>query len=348
RSYITVQEREPLGKLLPEQSGQEGVTIYGKPLTPPKKQIRLLKPGKNVSIQNGIVYADHDGLFVLEGDTFRVEETLEIKGDVDYSVGHVEFPGDVIIHGEIRDGFNISATGTITCMSTVDASEIFTKKDFIAKQGIIGRGKGIIRAAGSITAKFAENCILESLSTITLSGGLFHCQVAALGSIDLGDKGRVVGGELRSFQNIRCGSAGNQAQTTTTIYAGLHFVVERRLKYVQERQTAATFSLQEVEKDLKHKPTEKLQQLRNQLKQTLENLQKISSDLLATLYNPEETTVTITGKVYPGVRICMGGATYVVEQETNRVQFRLDRTANKVLMEPITTPSSPGETRDRQ
>ncbi|MFQ3621490.1 MAG: flagellar assembly protein A, partial [Spirochaetales bacterium] len=49
-SYITVQEREPLGKLLPEQSGQEGVTIYGKPLTPPKKQIRLLKPGKNVSI----------------------------------------------------------------------------------------------------------------------------------------------------------------------------------------------------------------------------------------------------------------------------------------------------------
>ncbi len=335
RSYITVQKDEPLGKVIPEKEGKTGITIYGKPLPPGKKQIRSLKPGKNITIRNGIVYAEHDGLFVLEGDVFRIEEVLEIKGDVDYSVGHIEFPGDVLIHGEIHDGFNISATGTVTCMSTVDASEIFTKKDFIAKQGIIGRGKGIVRAAGSITAKFIENCTVESLGNITLQGGLFHCQTAALGEIDLGDKGRIVGGAMRAYRNMRCGSAGNQAQTPTSLYGGINFVVERRLRFVEEKQLNATKSLQEVEKDLRHKPTEKLFQLREQLKQSIENLQKIASELLTTLYNPEDVTITVYGKVFPGVMVFMGGASYLVEQEATGVVFRFDRGVNKVRMEPL-------------
>lgn len=341
RSYITVQKDEPLGKVIPEKEGKAGITIYGKPIPPAKKQIRILKPGKNISIRDGIVYAEHDGLFVLEGDTFRVEESLEIKGDVDYSVGHIEFPGDVLIHGDIHDGFNISATGTITCMSTVDASEIFTKKDFIAKQGIIGRGKGIVRAAGSITAKFIENCTVEALGNITLQGGLFHCQTAALGDIDLGDKGRVVGGSMRAYRNIRCGSAGNQAQAPTSLYGGINFVVERRLRFVEEKQSAATKSLQEVEKNLRHKATEKLFQLREELKQSIEKLQKLSSELLASLYNPEDVTITVYGKVYPGVMVFMGGASFLVEQEAMGVVFRFDRGAMKVRMEPLQPKTPP-------
>ncbi|MCX7787617.1 MAG: FapA family protein [Spirochaetes bacterium] len=344
KSYITVQKDEPLGKVIPEKEGKAGITIYGKPLNPGKKQIRILKPGKHIAIRDGIVYAEHDGLFVLEGDTFRIEEVLEIKGDVDYSVGHIEFPGDVLIHGEIHDGFNISASGTVTCMSTVDASEIFTKKDFIAKQGIIGRGKGIVRAAGSITAKFIENCTVESLGSIALQGGLFHCQTAALGEIDLGDKGRIVGGSTRAFRSIRCGSAGNQAQTPTSLYGGIHFVVERRLRFVEEKQLSATKSLQEVEKDLRHKPTEKLFQLRAQLKQTIENLQKIASELLASLYNPEDVTITIFGKVYPGVMIFIGGASYLVEQEATGVVFRIDRSTTKIRMEPLQPKTPPKST----
>lgn len=334
RSYITVQKNEPLGKIIPEKEGKEGLSIYGRTIPPTKKSIPLLKPGKNIREENGILYANCDGLFVLEGDTFGVEEVLEIKGDVDYSVGHVEFPGDVIIHGEIHDGFNISATGSITCMNTVDASEIFCKKDFISKQGIIGRGKGIVRAAGSITAKFIENCTVESLGNITVLGGLFHCKTAALGDIDLGEKGRIVGGSCRSFKNIRCGSAGNQAQTPTALYGGINFVVERRLQYAQEKQNTATQVLQEVEKDVRYKPTEKLIELHAQLKQTIENLQNVVSSLLATLYSSEDTTLTIYGKVYPGVMVFMGGASFLVEQEGSGVVFLLDRATSKIRMEP--------------
>jgi uncharacterized protein (DUF342 family) len=96
-----------------------------------------------------------------------------------------------------------------------------------------------------------------------------------------------------------------------------------------------------VEKNLRHKATEKLFQLREELKQSIEKLQKLSSELLASLYNPEEVTITVYGKVYPGVMVFMGGASFLVEQEAMGVVFRFDRGAMKVRMEPLQPKTPP-------
>jgi len=45
----------------------------------------------------------------LEKGTIEVSEYLEIEGDVDYNTGNIEFPGIVIIKGDVKPGFVVRA-----------------------------------------------------------------------------------------------------------------------------------------------------------------------------------------------------------------------------------------------
>lgn len=84
-----------------------------------------------------------------------MNEVLEIDDDVDYKTGHINFPGDVIIRGEVKDGFKVHSRGSIFCAKTLDASEVISGKDLIVQQGIIGRNKGIIQVEGKLKATSA-------------------------------------------------------------------------------------------------------------------------------------------------------------------------------------------------
>jgi hypothetical protein len=335
RAYTIVRKGEVIGKEEPLQVGRPGRSVFGKELSYGKKTIPQLIPGLNVRADKGLIYSGKDGHFILQGQVFSVEETLEIKGDVDYSVGHVEYPGDVIIHGEIRDGFRVAAAGSVTCISTVDASEIMCKKDFHAKLGVIGRGKGIVRAGGKVEAKFFENCTVEALGPVTVSGGFFHCLVFTQGTLDLGEKGRFVGGTARCKGGFRCGGLGNEAGTPTEVFGGLDFVMERRYDYAKEKHQTMVLTLQNVEQVLKTKPTEKLVETREKLKKGVLELQHFIDELFPHVQANDEASITVHGRVYPGVTIHLGGISFDIKEEKTQVRFVFDRTARIIREESL-------------
>ena len=45
----------------------------------------------------------------LTAEGFWVDEVLGVATDVDYHSGNIDFPGDVIIQGDVKDGFAVKA-----------------------------------------------------------------------------------------------------------------------------------------------------------------------------------------------------------------------------------------------
>ena len=81
------------------------VTAGGKSRTYKTAKAVQLRQGKNTQFEGDAVVAGCDGRFEYNNSEFWINEVLEIASDAEYRTDHIDFPGDVIIRGEIQDGF---------------------------------------------------------------------------------------------------------------------------------------------------------------------------------------------------------------------------------------------------
>src|SRR5690606_32591089 len=100
--------------LVPPQAGKGGVGVNNEPLPPIFGKPARFKIGKNVVLnqEGNALYAAIDGLISLTEDgKVNVFPVYEVKGDVDYSVGNIDFVGTVVIRGNVLTGFKVKAAG---------------------------------------------------------------------------------------------------------------------------------------------------------------------------------------------------------------------------------------------
>ncbi len=123
---FAVNKEDVLARKIPPTPGEAGCTIGGKQLP--------AKPGKDLSLtagRNAIVSNDGlsitsaiDGQPILKGKAVFVEPVLLIQGNVDYSIGNVNFKGSVKVLGHVLTGFSIKATEDIEINGVVEDSFI--------------------------------------------------------------------------------------------------------------------------------------------------------------------------------------------------------------------------------
>ena len=166
--FFMVKKGEPLAKRVPEEAGKPGRNIGGEILPVVEKDIVQFRPGDNILEKEGILYAACSGRFEIRERVMSVNETLDIPGNVDYSTGHIAFPGEVIIHGSVCDGFQVAAGKSIYVKQTMDATRVLARGDLVVEGGVIGRREAQVRVQGRIRAKFIENVSVETHGDITV------------------------------------------------------------------------------------------------------------------------------------------------------------------------------------
>ena len=107
--FRMVRKGDILARISPRVEGVAGIDVMGAVVPHGKSPGSSPKPGKNTLVAGDTVVAGADGRFVSGEESFWVSEVLEIRGDVDYSTGHIDFPGDVIVQGQIKQGFKVKA-----------------------------------------------------------------------------------------------------------------------------------------------------------------------------------------------------------------------------------------------
>lgn len=333
--YVIVRRGEELGRIEQEMIGTDGLGVNNKPLQRPVAAVLKLEPGKNIEIRDNEVYSLKSGLFQVRGKVFSVEETLEITGEVGYRTGNINFPGNLVLAGEVKDGFRIWVGGSIHAKATVDAHEIFARGEILATEGIIGRGNATVRAVKKITAKFIENCLVESKSSIYVKNSVVNSKIAALDRVVMGDKGKIVGSDIRAVEGVTTYQVGNSAEIPTTIVCGVDFIVERMLTQMQEQHQEIMTRVQALRVQLADNPQHKLAVQMRALETRARELSTKMAAMIDRLDRNESAELRVLGTIYPGVRIIICRAHLTVTQKKTAVVYTLDRGTGRIVEKSI-------------
>ncbi|QQO08592.1 DUF342 domain-containing protein [Breznakiella homolactica] len=338
--YVMVKKDQLLASKYPKVEGHDGRDVHGTVI--PKGIIRMntASSGKNTRCEDEGIYASIDGRLIDKDGELMVDEVLVIKGQVGYATGHISFPGDVIIEGPVADGFKILSGGSVLVKQTFDVTDLVAKKDLIVTGGIIGRGRALVKTGGGLKAKFIRNCRVACRSTITIESEIVNSSVFTMQNLNLGDKGRILSGEIYAVHGIKAAMIGKQSGKTTKIHCGIDFTAQQEKDKLNLRLRILTAKLQKLRELMEKNSGDpakvaKMEELAERLQDEIGKLSTRIGDLLLRLNADENAAVEVSGEIARGTLIEICGIAYYVDQSLKRVRFRLDKAQGKLVYEPL-------------
>lgn len=335
---FAVSKDDVLARKIPSTPGEAGCNIGGKTIPAKPGKDLSLTAGRNAIISNdGLSIASAiDGQPILKGKAVFVEPVLLIQGNVDYSIGNINFKGSVKILGHVLSGFSVKATEDIEINGVVEDSFIDAGRDLSVKSGILGGGEGTIKAGRDIHMSFVENSNIETGRTIMV-GDALNSEMSAGDSIDaiLG-KGRIIGGKLSARNLISANILDAGATEKTFISVGYEPKTVFKLKNLKEVLIKIEYTYGEIQKhmntleELKRAgplPEDKellltrLFATEEELSHNLEALKGEITMLETTMTKSAQPLVKIRKTCYPNVRIKIGKHILDVFEEYNSAVF---------------------------
>jgi len=216
-------EGDVILKKIPAQPGEPGFTATGQTIDPPPPDTINITAGPNVEMHGQQCIAKVGGLVIYGGGRIEVRRMLVIDKDVTGNQEAVHFDGDIHVRAAIRSGARVVATGNLTVDGCVEAAYVeSTGGDVELRHGAVGGHEGVVKAAGSITARFAENVTLMAGDDIIIDIGAMHSRLIAYRAIRLSrGRGQMVGGSAMAGEVIEIKQAGSSSGVRTELCVGL-------------------------------------------------------------------------------------------------------------------------------
>jgi hypothetical protein len=269
-----------------------------------------------------------------------VEKTFIVAGDVDFSIGNINFPGDVLIHGDVKCGFAVKAGGKIEVRGVVEDATLEAQGDILITGGFEGTGRGLIRGSGNVHVKFVENQTIEAAGSVYIAHSALNAQVTAGDSIRLDTGSGVVrGGRLRAQGWIAAKSAGNVNYTPTLLEIFQEGRIHPKLEKLELEVTLQQVNLARTRVELslllkkRVADREERKQVGEEIVKLGDRMESIRADLRTAILTlkefkagqPEARSmgcVQISQIAYPGVRIIMDNLKYTIQDELRRAYFK--------------------------
>lgn len=229
-----VHEGDLIATYHPAVMGMPGMNVRGKEIEP--RMMRDMPPiggrGFHRSDDNLYYYADMDGKIVLKNNRINISPVYEIDQDADMSIGNIDFKGDVVIHGGVKNGIRIHATGSITVDGLVELCDLRAGQDIYLLSGVKGGERTTIHAEGAITAEFIEYAIV-SCKGMLHADVLFNCLVNCDSKVitTAGKRSAIIGGYVTAVQGVSSLVIGNKFGTVTHVMVGID---EERIKEMSD------------------------------------------------------------------------------------------------------------------
>ncbi len=332
--FLTVRKGEAIAHLEKRVEGQAGRDIFGKEIPAPQIEVEQLEIGDGCAMSGDHLIATRDGQVLRKGSLISVEEVLVVKA-VDYHTGNIVFPGDCYIDGEIKDDFKVLVGGNLHVKGTMDAFEVNCHKNLAVAGGIIGRNPGHVRVGGNLDAKFIQTARIAVRGDIRVSSAIVSSMVYTLGRIDMGDKGRIVGGEVYAAHGLKCSSLGSEAMARTNVHCGIDFLMKQKLDQSNEKLRQYTLKLQKIEQAMALKPSARLEALHSSVREMISGLQNAIGEQLGAVEIDDQAAVEVAGTVWPGTSIEICHVRLDVTTPIKRARIRLDKAKGVIVVDKL-------------
>lgn len=310
-----VEKEGVICRIIPPTDGIPGKTVQGREVPAKNGRPASVPKGRNTALSEDgrALVATITGHVEFTGRSFQVKPVLEIPGNVDFSVGNINFLGDVCIHGDICSGFSVRAMGTITVDGVVEACTVEAGRDLIVARGVQGDDQAVIRAQRSIFAKYLENsCIYTKMDLETEC--IINCEIYCGGAVTVRTGHQsIIGGKIHAAHEVSAGVIGSRVGNRTDIVLGGQpceaFDYDQLTREIQELEE--TMERTERQPDSPSKVSH-MGKLRMQLTLSRGKLNEINKERLLQSTEPQDPGIRrmTCNTIFPGAVLTIDNVTH--------------------------------------
>ena len=209
------------GQVLAEKSPMEqpksGTDVFGETL--------LVSEVDDVPLQGGDgTELSEDGLTLTATITgqpsmdikgvISVLESFTVKGDVDFKTGNINFSGNVVVTGTIKEGFTVECEELVA--NEINGGIIRIKGDLKVSNGIVNAD---VQTEGSVQAKFLNKTRLYAYGDIMITREIMESHVVVSGAMN-NEAGRITASVISARRGLSVKQIGTEKADSATIKAG--------------------------------------------------------------------------------------------------------------------------------
>ncbi len=346
RDFVTVMKDTHLVTVIPPTQGREGFTVTGEKIPGLWGEKNEIVAGDNITKKDNDQkwYAGCTGKYYSHDNILDVLPVLLIQKDVDFSTGNIDFMGDIIINGNILDGFTVKTTGSVTVGGTIEAANVSAGRDIEVKKGIFGKGKGKVVAGNDVISAFLQNARVEAGHDVVIGNQILNSVVSAAGCVVLqAGKGSITGGKTTAGYKISARIIGNEYGTKTFVEVGINNVVLERMMLISEKKQTLTGHLERLDHFLKAQKQSKedmddeqeqlvstAQKKRKQLLTAIDHLSDEYQELALKLYTTKHPVITCSHMIMSDVIVKLRERRYKFHQPVPNCIITYDNKKDKI------------------
>ncbi|MDR1813195.1 MAG: FapA family protein [Candidatus Fibromonas sp.] len=221
-----VNEGDILAIVVPPSDGEAGEDVRGFPIAAKPGTKARYFIGEGLQEKDGQVIVTTPGTPSVQDDVLMVRRNYILSGDVDLSTGNINFPGTVIIHGSITDGFEVVAEENVVVNGLISGAKVKAKGYVKCAGGIQGKDRTDITAGSFVAATFINASTIVAEGDVVVTKDVLHSHLSCLGELRLG--GSLIGGVTTAFKGVDCGGTlGSETGAKTVINIRTHYRQEK-------------------------------------------------------------------------------------------------------------------------
>ena len=223
-----------LAQKTPPKEGRVGVTVNGHPLPVDEVVDPVFIAGSGTEFSE-------DGLgirAVLDGQphrdalgTISINPDLIIPGDVDFETGNIDFKGNIIVKGMVKEGFTVK--GINLTAKEAEGAVIDLSGDLNISAGITNSK---ISAHGHIYAKYINHSTVRGFQNLVIQKEIIDSDVLLSGSCQ-NPSGHIISSQISAKLGIEAGKIGTPSSTPCKLKIGVDSHIETLKKEMDESIT---------------------------------------------------------------------------------------------------------------
>ncbi len=205
-------------KVLPEE-GAPGISVYGNELLveDPVDLVFSSGPGTRMSKDGGRIYATVAGQPHLDAmGNVSVCPEYQIKGDLGLETGNVNFEGNVVVNGAVKQGFKVKCASLTA--KEIQGAEVDIEGDLNVSMGIVDTE--LVKVKGSVQAKFVHNSKISAFGDLIVQKEIVDSKIYLTGAC-INKQGIIINSEISAKMGIDAGSIGNKTSKPSSLTVGV-------------------------------------------------------------------------------------------------------------------------------
>ncbi len=268
-----VNKEDLLAEKTPLIPSKPGIDVYGETaLAPEIKDLRLwCGGGAKLSEDELKSFAVEKGQprLSIEGKVF-VFSHVEIEGDVNINVGHLDSNSNKKVGGIIPD--DVIVKGGDVSAEEIRGADVEIIGDIAVAVGITDAR---IKTQGKVSASYIRNCKIDAFGDVIVKNEIMDSEITTSGACKVKNS-RIISSSIFAKQGIIAAGIGTHSSEPCTVSVGLEKHIGKEVKIIDDEITELEERLEELEEN-SEELKENQKQIRMDItteKQTYEELQK--------------------------------------------------------------------------